>query len=61
VGTVLAPQACLDVRGNGDPSGMHTQLIAHVVGSNGNADVYVNYNAEENHQIPYHPNISLWE
>jgi hypothetical protein len=61
VGTVLAPQACLDVRGNGDPSGMHTQLIAHVVGSNGNADVYVKYNAEENHQIPYHPNISLWE
>lgn len=58
-GTVLAPSACLDVRGNGNPSGMHTQLIAYVVGSNGNADVYVNYITEENRTEPVYPSITL--
>ena len=60
-GTVLAPSACLDVRGNGNPSGMHTQLIAYVVGSNGNADVYINYQEDENHRVPVSPNISILE
>lgn len=60
-GTVLAPSACLDVRGNGNPSGMHTQLIGYNVGSNGDADVYINYVAEENHQDPIFPKISVLE
>jgi Flp pilus assembly protein TadG len=58
-GTVLAPSACLDVRGNGDPAGMNTQLIAYVVGSNGNADVYINYNPDDNHLEPVFPSITL--
>ena len=60
-GTVLAPSACLDVRGNGSPNGMHTQLIAYIVGSNGNADVYINYEEDENHRIHVNPSISLLE
>jgi Flp pilus assembly protein TadG len=60
-GTVLAPSACLDVRGNGNPSGMNTQLIAYIVGSNGNADVYVNYNPDNNRREPVDPTISVWE
>lgn len=58
-GTVLAPSACLDVRGNGDPAGMDTQLIAYVVGSNGNADVYINYNPDNNRLEPVYPAITL--
>jgi Flp pilus assembly protein TadG len=58
-GTVLAPSACLDVRGNGSPSGMHTQLIAYVVGSNGDADVYINYQEDENHCDPISPSITV--
>lgn len=58
-GTVLAPSSCLDVRGNGDPAGMNTQLIAYVVGSNGNADVYINYNPEDNRREPVFPSITL--
>lgn len=57
-GTVLAPSACLDVRGNGDPAGMNTQLIAYVVGSNGNADVYINYNPTDNRREPVYPSIT---
>ena len=58
-GTVLAPSSCLDVRGNGDPAGMNTQLIAYVVGSNGNADVYIRYNPEDNRRDPVYPSITL--
>lgn len=58
-GTVLAPSACLDVRGNGDPAGMNTQLIAYVVGSNGDADVYINYNPDDNRREPVYPSITL--
>jgi Flp pilus assembly protein TadG len=60
-GTVFAPTACLDLRGNGAAEGMHSQIIGWIVGSNGDADVYINYKANENHRIPFHPNISLLE
>ncbi len=58
-GTVLAPSACLDLRGNADQSAMHSQVIGYIVGSNGNAEVYVNYEADENHHSPVHPSITL--
>jgi hypothetical protein len=60
-GTIFAPSACLDLRGNANGEALHSQIIGWIVGSNGTADMYVNYNAEENPQIPYHPNISLLE
>jgi hypothetical protein len=58
-GTVLAPSACLDLRGNGEASGIHTQLIGYNVTSNGNAEVYINYKEEENHRDPYEPYVTL--
>jgi Flp pilus assembly protein TadG len=58
-GTVLAPSACLDLRGNADQSAMHSQVIGYIVGSNGNAEVYVNYQADENHRQPVNPSITL--
>jgi len=60
-GTVFAPTACLDLRGNGTAQGMHSQIIGWIVGSNGDADVYINYKADENHRITVHPNISILE
>ena len=58
-GTVFAPSACLDLRGNGSAEGMHSQIIGWIVGSNGTADTYINYKVDENHQIPISPNISI--
>lgn len=58
-GSILAPTACIDLRGNGESSGIHTQIIANYVTSNGNAEVYINYKQEENHQTPYNPTITL--
>jgi Flp pilus assembly protein TadG len=58
-GTVLAPSACIDLRGNADQSAMHSQIIGYIVGSNGNAEVYVSYDADENHHNPVNPSITL--
>jgi hypothetical protein len=58
-GTVLAPSACIDFRGNAQTRDMHSQLIGYNVSSNGNGDVYINYQADENHQNPYEPTVSL--
>jgi hypothetical protein len=60
-GTILAPSACLDLRGNAEGEALHSQIIGWIVGSNGTADMYVNYKAEEQHQIPISPNISILE
>ena len=64
-GTILAPSACLDLRGNGDVDGMHSQIIGYTVSSNGNAggkdEIYINYKQDENHEIPVSPSISLLE
>ncbi len=58
-GTILAPSACIDVRGNGEPSGMNTQIIAYNVTSNGNAEIYINYNPNPNLMEPIDPSITL--
>ena len=65
-GTILAPSACLDLRGNGDTNGIHSQIIGYNVSSNGNAggnngdeSVYINFQEDENHKIPVYPSISL--
>ncbi len=58
-GTILAPAACLDLRGNADQSAIHSQVIGYIVGSNGTADVYVSYDEDENHKKPVNPSITL--
>ena len=58
-GTILAPSACIDIRGNGEPSGVQTQVISYNVTSNGNSEVYINYQANPNLVQPIQPSISL--
>jgi len=60
-GTILAPSACLDLRGNGETSGIHSQVIGYNVTTNGDAEVYINYNEDENHKNPYIPAVTMWE
>jgi hypothetical protein len=61
VGTIMAPSTCLDYRGNSNGVSTHSQMIFYNFTGNGNAYIDVTYDAEENHQIPVHPNISLLE
>jgi len=58
-GTILAPSACLDVRGNGEPSGINTQLIGYNVTSNGNGETYIQYSPNPDLFTPYNPTITL--
>jgi len=60
-GTVLAPSACIDYRGNADGTAINSQLIGYNVSSNGTADVFVSYKANENRRDPQPPTISLIE
>lgn len=60
-GTVLAPSACIDFRGNPDGSAINSQIIGYMVSSNGTADVYVEYDANENRRDPDPAVISLVE
>jgi Flp pilus assembly protein TadG len=57
-GTVLAPSACLDVRGNGTGT-INGQLIGNAISSNGTADVFINYEVDENRRNPQNPTIDL--
>lgn len=59
VGTILAPSACLDFRGNSNGATTHSQIIANYVTSNGNSELTVEYNPEENGEVPVPPQIEL--
>jgi len=58
-GSIFAPSACIDVRGNGDPAGMNTQIIAYNVTSNGTAEVYINYSPNPKLFDPLDPTIAI--
>jgi hypothetical protein len=58
-GTILAPSACLDVRGNGETSGINTQLIAYNVTSNGNGEVFIQYSPNPDLFDPFEPSITF--
>jgi hypothetical protein len=59
-GTVLAPTACVDLRGNGDAAAAYnSQIIGYTVTSNGSATVKIDFNSSQNHQEPVAPTIKL--
>jgi hypothetical protein len=58
-GTIFAPSACIDLRGNGQTEALHTQIIAYIVGSNGDANARVVYEQEENVTTPVYPAVTL--
>jgi hypothetical protein len=59
-GTVLAPTACIDLRGNGDAAAAYnSQIIGYTVTSNGGATVKIDFNSSQNHQEPMAPAIKL--
>ncbi len=60
-GTILAPSACIDFRGNSTTSAIHSQIIGYNVSSNGNAHPNIIYNEAENHLNPYTAAITLWK
>lgn len=60
-GTILAPSSCIDYRGNAGTKAIKSQIIGYIVSSNGNAEVTVNYNSDDNRTDPKPPSIELIE
>ena len=60
-GTIWAPTACLDIRGNGLSDAFKSQIVAWNVSSNGNGTLNVNYNPDENAKEQVPPQIELSE
>jgi Tfp pilus assembly protein PilX len=58
-GTIFLPSACIDLRGNSDGNLQRTQVIGYDVTSNGNAEVAVSFNPDENYRAPQPPQIEL--
>jgi hypothetical protein len=59
IGTVIMPSACIDYRGNGTGDAMDSMLVGYFVTSNGNADVTVTYNSDNNYKYPEPPTVEL--
>ena len=51
VGTVLAPTACIDFRGNSEGYQTRSQIIGYTVSSNGTGEASLIFNADENYKI----------
>lgn len=60
-GTILAPSACLDLRGTSDGHAMNSQIIGYTVSSNGSATLRVNYNANDNRQELVQPSATMYK
>lgn len=58
-GTILAPSACVDYRGNANDKQVNSQIIGYNVSSNGTAGVNVAYEEEDNRQDPIPVTIQL--
>ncbi len=58
-GTIFMPNACIDLKGNSAGDFLETQLIGYKVQSNGGANVYVNYQANDNYQVYSPPILNL--
>jgi hypothetical protein len=58
-GTVLAPGACVDLRGNGSSAALNSQIIGYTVSANGDATTSIDYNDKQNRRNPVYPSIEL--
>ena len=59
-GTILAPSACIDMRGTAGWS-LNGQIIGHTVSSNGTAALHVNFDPNNNPFEPVGGNLTLSE
>jgi Flp pilus assembly protein TadG len=52
VGSIIMPSADVTMFGNSGTAGFHCQVIAYNVDTGGNANITINYQADENYQPP---------
>ncbi len=57
-GTILAPTACIDWRGNAETT-IKSQIIGYNITGNGTADLIIDYRDTQNYRPPEDPTIEL--
>lgn len=61
VGTIIAPSADVTMFGNSGTGAFDAQIIGYQVDSGGNADIMINYSANNNYQVTVPQTLSLLE
>jgi hypothetical protein len=60
-GTILAPSSNIHINGNDSSSGFRSQIIGYRIDVNGNANIIIKYNDEQNYNTLTMPEVQLSE
>jgi hypothetical protein len=60
-GTILAPASPIIIKGMDSPRGFHSQIIGYTVEADGNSNVVIVYNDEQNYDSMSQPELQLSE
>lgn len=60
-GTILAPSSNIHINGNDSASGFRSQIIGYRIDVNGNANIVIKYNDEQNYNTLTMPEVQLSE
>ena len=60
-GTILAPASPIIIKGNSSPRGFHSQIIGYTIEADGNSNVVIVYNDEQNYDSLTMPEVQLSE
>lgn len=60
-GTILAPSSNIHINGNDSASGFRSQIIGYRIDVNGNANIIIKYNDEQNYNTLTMPEVQLSE
>jgi hypothetical protein len=60
-GTILAPASTIHINGNDSSSGFHSQIIGYTVDVNGDSNVVIVYDDDQNYNTMTMPEVQLSE
>lgn len=60
-GTILAPSSAIHINGNDSSTGFHSQIIGYTIDVDGNSNVVINYQDEQNYNSLSMPEVQLSE
>ena len=59
VGSVLAPGAEIRIKGSDSAAGFHSQLVGYTINADGDSNVIIRYNEDENYKALYWPEVQF--
>jgi hypothetical protein len=59
VGSVLVPGAEIRIKGSDSAAGFHSQLVGYTINADGDSNVIIRYNEDENYKALYWPEVQF--